>query len=538
MNTALAVGDFEDGRRAPRDAGRATRRVAARLRVRRPVGLPEVPAGRMRIAARNATVAVDGERFAETSDGPAVRFDGFVLPGLTDAHVHFPSWALGLGELELFATRSAEEVVRIVVEGAGGAASGAGAGWLRGRGWRDELWPDGAPAPHRTLLDAVCAERPVALRAHDGHSLWLNSAALALADPAALEVDGGVVERDADGQPTGILREESAWRFLDEHASPTPAERLASMRAALPAAAAAGVVAIHDKDGDRGALELFHALDDDLTLRVWQSLPLATPTISPPPGSALPEATTVSCASVTSRASWTARSARRPRGCSTAPACRSSTATRRRPDPARRGARLSRGRSRDRRPGQSQRPRRVRGYARRVGAARPAPPHRARAVRRAGGRAALRVARRGAASVQYTHATSDRDLAERLWPERIEHAYPYPALLGSGARLAAGSDAPVEPLDPLEGMRAAVDRTTDERPRWRTSRPCATTTALESFTTAPAWLESRARGGGATGHADLVIVDRDPREDSAGVRVVATMAGGQWVHGAGRSRSR
>ena len=72
--------------------------------------------------------------------------------------------------------------------------------------------------PTKEALDAVTGDVPVALMAKDGHSLWLNSAALALAD-GNLEVHGGVVERDAGGAPTGILREESAWQFRDRFAS-------------------------------------------------------------------------------------------------------------------------------------------------------------------------------------------------------------------------------------------------------------------------------------------------------------------------------
>ncbi len=87
--------------------------------------------------------------------------------------------------------------------------------WVRGTGWRDGDW-----APHRA--DEGGARRGHgrdagrALGSKDYHSLWLNSAALALAG-GDLEVDGGVVERDERGEPTGILREESAWRFRDRY---------------------------------------------------------------------------------------------------------------------------------------------------------------------------------------------------------------------------------------------------------------------------------------------------------------------------------
>ena len=108
----------------------------------------------------------------------------------------------------------------------------------------------------------------------DYHSLWLNSAALALAG-GDLEVEGGVVERDERGEPTGVLREESAWRFKDRHLGVPDDVYVAAMRAGLKVAASRGVTAVHDKDGWLGALRLWRRLEEQeaLTLRVWQSLP-------------------------------------------------------------------------------------------------------------------------------------------------------------------------------------------------------------------------------------------------------------------------
>ena len=136
-----------------------------------------------------------------------------------------------------------------------------------------------------------------------------------------------------------------------------------------------------------------------------------------------------------------------------------------------------------------------------------------------------------AASVQYAHATSDRDVADRLWGERAAHAYPYRALLDAGALLAGGSDAPVEELDPLAGLRAAVRRTDGERPPWRPEQAIGPTAALASFTTAPAWLagEEELRGRLAPGLlADLVVLDRDPLAD-LDARVLGTMLAGRWT---------
>ena len=143
-----------------------------------------------------------------------------------------------------------------------------------------------------------------------------------------------------------------------------------------------------------------------------------------------------------------------------------------------------------------------------------------------------RFARLGvAASVQYTHATSDRDVADRLWGDRAAHAsYSYASLLAAGARLAGGSDAPVEALDPLAGLRAAVLRTDGDRPPWRPEQAIGLGAALASFTTGPAWLagEEHVRGRIAPGLlADLVVLDRDPVAGLEDARVAGTMLAGK-----------
>jgi predicted amidohydrolase YtcJ len=141
------------------------------------------------------------------------------------------------------------------------------------------------------------------------------------------------------------------------------------------------------------------------------------------------------------------------------------------------------------------------------------------------------------ASVQFSHAPSDRDLAERFWADRLDGAYAFRSLVDSGAVVANGSDAPIEELDPLAGVRAGVLRTLDERPPWRVEQAVTVEQALAATCLAPAWLASdeRRRGKLLPGYlADLVVLDRDPMacppEELRDVQVVATMAGGRWVH--------
>ena len=462
-----------------------------------------------------AALLLDGDRIAAVLDDPAEaprgarRFDlagGCALPGFTDAHVHFPSWALSRRELALLDARSLGEAVARV-----GAAAPAPGGWIRGRGWRDALWPEGE-RPDRRALDAVVRDRPVALRAHDSHSLWLNSAALALAG-GDLETPGGVVERDAGGEPTGILREEAAWRY-EARFAPEPAEALDAMRAAMPEVAAAGVVAVHDKDGGKGAPELFAAAG--LPLRVWQSVPADAESLE---GGELRQGVHGRHAGL-AHSPAARRHGRRDH-------VRGELARLIR---ARRLARPPARRPRHRRPGEPRRARRVRRHAR--GLARLAAADRARAVHRPGRR------RRGSRS----SASPPRSNSPMRPPTATSPSgcgrtgSATPTLSGTarrGAVIAGGSDAPIEPLAPLDGLRAAVLRTLDDRPAWRPEQALPLGAALAAFTTAPAWLEGAEdrRGRLAPGlAADVVVLDRDPGDDLAGAGVAATMLAGEWRH--------
>src|SRR6185312_9346746 len=125
-----------------------------------------------------------------------------------------------------------------------------------------------------------------------------------------------------------------------------------------------------------------------------------------------------------------------------------------------------------------------------------------------------------AASVQFSHAPSDRDLADRFWGGKTDGAYAYRSLWDSGALLANGSDAPIEDRDP-----------------WHPEQRLTLEEALMATTVNPAWLarDEHRRGKLLPGYlADLVVLDRDPfdvqPEALADVRVVATMLGGRWVH--------
>ncbi|MBV8065287.1 MAG: amidohydrolase [Actinobacteria bacterium] len=439
-----------------------------------------------------------------------------VLPAFTDSHVHFPTWAVAQHEVRLDGSSSLAEVLARV------AAATPHGDVLRGYGWRSGDWSDGRE-PTKEDLDAV-TDRPAALIAKDYHSLWLNSAALAFAN-GDLEVEGGVVERDERGHPTGVLREEAAWRFKERHLVIPDDEYIRAMRAGVKLAHARGVACVHDKDGWLGAAGLWQELAPQL--RVWQSVPAETlPALKAlglhsgigSPFLRVGYLKVFMDGTLGSQTAWMmdGSGVRITSGAELAEIVR---------DGAEAGWPVGVHAIGDRANREAldafEATREVwepRGLRQRIEHAQCLTPE------DVGRFAELGVA----ASVQFTHAPSDEQLAKRFWPDKLDGVYSYRSLVGSGAVVANGSDAPIEELDPWAGVVAAVRR------HWREDQRLTLEQALHATCVAPAWLshDERVRGTLLPGRAaDLVVLDRDPfAEDIESVQVVATMVAGRWVH--------
>ena len=452
-----------------------------------------------------------------------------VVPGFTDSHVHFPTWSIAQRQVRLEGSATIDEALDRVRGAVGELQPGR---WLRGLGWRSGDWSP-ATEPTREQLDAVTGDVPTALMARDYHSLWLNSAALARAD-GDLAVAGGVVEVDERGEPTGVLREESAWHFRDVYIETPDDEYVDAMRSGVRLANSRGVTSIHDKDGWLGALRLFQRLRDEsgLTLRVWQSLPHAM----------LDELERIDFRSGLGdeflRAGYLKAFMDGTLGSQTARMLDGTgveiTSRAELEEIVRRGAEIgwpvavhAIGDLANRDALDAFEATRdiwaPRGFRQRIEHAQCLAPEDLPRL------AALGVA----ASVQFSHAPSDRDLADRFWAGKTDGAYAFRSLLESGAVLANGSDAPIEELEPLAGIRAGVKRTIDDRPAWHPEQTLTVEQALEATCVTPAWLsgDERRRGKLLPGYfADLVVLSTDPLEDLDGCEVVATMVGGRWVH--------
>src|SRR5439155_9018824 len=200
---------------------------------------PQVPTQRALAIAGELVAGGVGVHETALASPEVVDLGGrVVVPGFTDSHVHFPTWALARSEVKLDGCASLEEALgrlRSTPRPADGR-------WLRGYGWRSGDWRPHRE-PTRRELDELTGDLPAAMIAKDYHSIWLNTAALALAG-GDLDVEGGVVERDASAEPTGVLREEAAWRFKERYMVWPDEEYLDAMRAGVKLANARGVTSV------------------------------------------------------------------------------------------------------------------------------------------------------------------------------------------------------------------------------------------------------------------------------------------------------
>jgi hypothetical protein len=473
-----------------------------------------------------------------------------LLPGLTDAHVHFQWTALSLAEIDLFDLPNKEEALSRVAAAAAKAEPGA---WLIGRGWAQGAWPGGA-FPTAADLDAVAPNNPVWLRARSGHAAWVNSAPLAAAGITAATPDpeGGTIGRGEDGAPSGILLETAMNLVRNVMPRQDTAQIATLMEEAQRRMWAAGLTGFHDFDGPQ-AFEAMQLLQERgaLGLRVWKNVndpfiehahrlrlrsgfgnawlrlgglkifadgalgPLTAAMLAPYENSESENLGLVVTdkgrmrvlVSVASAAGFAAtihaigdRAVRDV--LDVYEAVRAEERARGLPTTARR--------------------------------------HRIEHVQvihpdDLGRLAALDVI----ASMQPIHATSDYEMADKYWGARSALAYNARVQLDQGVQVAFGSDSPIEPFAPLLGIHAAVTRRrADGAPGpegWYPALRLSVDEAVRGFTLGAAYASYREHelGRVAPGYlADLTALDADiyqiAPEALLKVGVVGTMTGGVW----------
>ncbi len=192
-----------------------------------------------------------------------------VLPGLIDAHGHVFNLGISASQLSLRATSNLSEALAAISAYAKQATQQQ---WILGGEWNQAIWKLGR-FPTAQELDGVVSDRPVWLRRVDGHAGWANSKALQLAgiNKSSIDPAGGKIERDADGNATGILVDAA----MDIMEKVIPAQNDAEMRIALDAALqqlrSLGLTTVHDAGVDAESDRLFreYASQGKLTTRVY-----------------------------------------------------------------------------------------------------------------------------------------------------------------------------------------------------------------------------------------------------------------------------
>jgi predicted amidohydrolase YtcJ len=504
------------------------------------------------VAVRDGRIlAVGGDELLELR-GPGVEWIDLggrgVTPGLVDAHVHFQHFALSLQNVDLDGSPSRAKALERVAAFAAGRRGGAG--WLQGRGWSQDAWPDRA-FPSATDLDAIVADRPVYLAHKSGHAAWVNSHALRLArvDETTGDPSGGQIQRDAAGRPTGILFEEAMSLVSDTIPRRTPAEIADAMREAQAYCWSVGLTGIHDFDGRDCFLALQTLREGgELGLRVVKNVPVYR--LEHALGIGLRSGfgddwLRIGGVKIFADGALGSRTAAMIAPYEGEPENRGIVVTDKEEmlEKARQasagGLSLTIHAIGDR---ANHDVLDVYELLRREESERGAPRlrHRIEHVQLLHPNDLNRLAELNViASMQPIHATSDMDMADRYWGERARYSYAWRTMWDNGALVVFGSDAPVERIDPLPGLHAAVTRRrADGRPGpdgWYPEQRLQLWQAVYAFTTAAAITsgQSVTQGMIAPGKlADLTVFDRDPfavpTNELLETQVAATIVGGDF----------
>ncbi len=467
----------------------------------------------------------------------------FAMPGFNDAHLHLGMAARILMSVDLLGARSLGEMQARVRAAAERAAAGE---WLRGGGWDHTLWADGR-LPSRADLDAATMGHPAILQRVDGHIAVANSAALAAAGITRATADpaGGEIDRDASGEPTGVLRE-TAMRLVQ--APPlAPEQRRRGLELALAEAVRHGVTSVQDfSDWDFFLVLEEIASEGKLPIRVaeWLPFPDALEVLREKRGQRATDDRMLRTTmlkgfldgSLGSRTAAMQAEYADDAGNMGLPRYEQAELHAMAVERARAGFQLGFHAIGDRAGEMA---------LEALAAAREAVPEREARHRiehsqvvNAGDFARYRDL--GViASMQPNHLLTDMAWAgKRLGPERSARAYAWRSFVEAGATLAFGTDYPVEPVTPFRGVYAAVTRKNEAGTEtFHPEQRLTMAQALHAYTQGAAYAEFAEtwKGKLAPGFvADFVVLDRDlmavaPRE-ILGTRVLRTVVGGRTAY--------
>lgn len=448
-----------------------------------------------------------------------------VLPGFNDAHVHWLMGGYSITNVDLRSATSREEFTRRIADFAKKIPKGR---WILGGDWDHEKFP-GATLPTKEWIDAVTPDNPVFVNRTDGHMALANSLALKLAKVTkdTKDVPGGEIVRAANGEPTGILKEDAAMALVDRAIPPRSwDENHAAALAATEHAASLGVTSVQDMStGDDIGLYQYMLEHGELKTRIYGMRSILTWEVLGKTGvrgafgsewlriGGLKGFADGSLGSTTARFFEPFSDAPNTRGLFVDQMLPEGIMLQRVEAADKRGLHVmihaigdeanfaileifkhvaDRNGPRDRRfrieHAQHIRPSEIKRFA----------------------------SQKVIASMQPYHCADDgRWCDKRIGPERAKGTYAFRSLLDAGAVLAFGSDWTVAPLNPMEGLKAAVTRQTldGKHPNgWVPEQRITLEEAIRAYTVGSAYAEfqDHVKGSLTPGKlADLVLLDRD-----------------------------
>lgn len=489
--------------------------------------------------------------------GDAKVFDGrgkTLLPGLIDAHGHVLELGYALTQADLTGTQSLDEALARVKDY---ARSHPDARWIIGGGWNQVIWKLGR-FPTARELDAVVSDRPVWLSRVDGHAAWANTAAMKLAGITRDTKDppGGRIERDAEGNPTGVFVDGATTLVGAVVPEPTDKERAVALDTALAEMARVGLTGVDDAGIDLPNYRLYKRYADEhkLTARIYAMIrdtgdAFDTITANAPLDGYGNGYLTVHSVKLFADGALGSRGAAMLSPYSDDPHNHGLLFM----SPGTMASKIEKAFAKGYQVnihaiGDAANREVLDGFA----AAYKAHPD-AKALRNRVEHAQIVslediprfVPLNLIASMQPTHATSDMNMAEdRVGHERIEGAYAWRRFLKQGTVVAFGSDFPVESPNPFFGLHAAVTRQDHQNQPpggWYPDQKLSLVEALRAFTLSAAYAghAEKTQGSLEPGkYADFILVDRDifaiNPQDLWKTKVLGTWVGGRQVYPAGK----
>jgi predicted amidohydrolase YtcJ len=481
----------------------------------------------------------------------------FVMPGFNDSHMHLASGGMEKLNVDLVGVKSLAEMQQRI---AARAKTTPADDWIVGEGWDHTMWPE-QKLPTRQDLDAVTGNHPAVFGRVDGHISVANSAALQKAGIAKNTSDpaGGKIDRDASGEPTGILREKARDAVDKVIPPPTPAKRREAIQLALADAARYGLTSIQDYSQWEDFL-VYEDLEREgkLTVRISEWLPFTDPVaVLQEHRAHHPQTDTMlrtgmlkgfMDGSLGSRtAALLAPYSDDPKN-SGLPQFEQAQLNQMTRDRVAAGFQIGfhaigdRGvgmalqafaaaaaeiREKELRAASS--PAQVDDFRFRIEHAQVVAPDQFARFHQLG----------VIASMQPNHLLTDMNWAEsRIGPERAKTSYAWQQFLQSEVRVSFGTDYPVEPLTPFRGLYAAVTRENEAgRKTYLPEQKVTIEEAIGSYTNDPAFAEFAERDKGRLQPgllADFVVLDRDitkiPAHEILGTKVLRTVVGGKTVY--------